>query len=267
MNKYYRALGLSITQQTQYRLNFIISYIFSFIPLLINIFVWYAIMSSGIQIDSAFSSMGSIVIYYVTMFTINTITDSNSTVISNEIRTGSINILLVKNINYIGYHFSIDAGTRLVKLLSTVLFSTALIIFTYIYTAYKVDISISKVLITLIIVINSFLISMFLNMFINLLAFCFMKITSILGAFFLLKSLVSGLIFPLDLLPTGIYNVLSLTPFYYILYVPTIVVMDNVNTMESIKLGAMGLFWVAILFATCQILWKRGTIRYEAYGG
>ena len=74
----------------------------------------------------------------------------------------------------------------------------------------------------------------------------------------------TGAMFPLDMLPTIWQNIMLMTPFPYLLYVPLKIYLASDPNLY-LHLGIQ-LVWTIILFLFTRFIWQKGILRYEAEG-
>ena len=108
-----------------------------------------------------------------------------------------------------------------------------------------------------------------------LLGFWFMEVSSIVFGYMLVQYLLSGHMFPIDLLagvPTGIAgvslaDVVHWLPFEYTAYFSSAVWLGKVQGAQLVWALAIEATWVVVMAVACRIAWRRGTRRYSAFGG
>ncbi len=83
--------------------------------------------------------------------------------------------------------------------------------------------------------------------------------------FYIIVSILSGSIFPLDVLPKQIYDLLLFTPFPYLIYFPAKLFLTNID-LSIIKNSLILLFWIIITMSTVIKMWKIGIKSYSFYG-
>lgn len=96
--------------------------------------------------------------------------------------------------------------------------------------------------------------------------FCFWteRVASLEELWFLIYLFCGGVIAPLDLFPSQLQNILFWTPFPYLLYFPTAILMGlPVNIPRGIL---MMLGWFIIFFILNRWLWKKGLTKYSGMG-
>ena len=118
--------------------------------------------------------------------------------------------------------------------------------------------------------ILGFLLGFFLEYCIGLISFWFLEVTSLTFIYMLMNFLLSGHMFPLELLPTEPFNarlIVDFLPFKYLAYFPAAVFLGKVEGPEMYQGLAVLAGWVVFFIVLSRVLWWRGVKRYSGYGG
>ena len=86
-----------------------------------------------------------------------------------------------------------------------------------------------------------------------------LRLQSILGllrAKFFLLELFSGLLLPISFFPAVFQKIFSLLPFEYISYVPMLIYLGKLNAAGLIRAICIQVFWVGVLMALGDIMWR-----------
>jgi ABC-2 type transport system permease protein len=111
------------------------------------------------------------------------------------------------------------------------------------------------------------LLQFFISYAMAMLAFWLLEISTFIFILFAFEYLASGHLFPLDLLPSAVTQVLYFTPFPYQLYFPIQVYLGKVAGTDLWRGLAMQMAWVLAAYAFARFLWRRGVKKYSAFGG
>jgi len=84
--------------------------------------------------------------------------------------------------------------------------------------------------------------------------------------FFIIVSFLSGMYFPLDIVPRAIYNILILTPFPYLLFIPLKIYLGQVDLNFILRGLLLSLFWIYLLNIFMKNLWNKGLKIYTSEG-
>jgi len=74
-------------------------------------------------------------------------------------------------------------------------------------------------------------------------------------------------VFPLDLMPAGLFRLSQFLPYYYQMYFPAAIFtgrIDLAHTLEGLVIQGC---WAIVLLTLTHLLWSRGLRRYTAVGG
>jgi len=81
------------------------------------------------------------------------------------------------------------------------------------------------------------------------------------------ESILGGQLFPLDLMPAGLFRAAQFLPFYYQTYYPAAILSGRIGRELALQGLALQLFWTLALVGFARFLWRRGLRRYTAVGG
>ena len=261
MKKYFKIFKISLISYLEYRVNFVLSFLFSLVPFSVRVLLWVAVAK-----HSEFIKVKEVVSYYFVILIVKNITTTNSIMrFSDDIRLGELNKYLLKPYNYCFYNLMADLPERIVFIVMN--FIPLILIYTFLHNYINLDLSLIKVFFFIIFLILGYLINFFIDFLIGLYSFYFSKISSLYTSIKVLRSLSSGNIFPLLMLPTKIFFTLQILPFMYTSYVPTMLLLEKTSFDMILKNLFISVAWLSVLCLFSAILWKSGMKRYSAYGG
>ena len=265
---------VSINERLVYRGDFMIGTLMRFLPTLTQIFLWWAIYDVVAQSGSdtiASYRYGDMVAYYL-MVTIGRAFSSMPGLtrgIADQVRNGEIKKFLIQPIDMQGCLLVQRIAHKLVYyLIATLPFALVFFLcrdfFIDGWPATDVTIVFFATLIL------GFLLGFFIECAIGLISFWFLEVTSLTFIFMLMNFLLSGHMFPLELLPESPVNVrafVELLPFKYLAYFPAAVFLGKVEGPEMYRGLAIEASWVLFFIIISRIMWIRGVKRYSGYGG
>lgn len=263
MKLYLKIFKIGLSNHLEYRVNFLSSLLFSLVPFGVNTLLWVAV---AYQNDQMLLGIEGIVSYYFITLIVSNITSTVSVLkISDDIRLGDLNKYLLKPYNYALYQLMIDMPQRIVFI--TINAVPLAIIYILLRKYIILQLSWAKIFLFIMFLFLSYLINFLIDFFISLYSFYFSKVSSFYTSISVLRNIASGTIFPLIMLPSGLFSALSVLPFMYTSYVPTMLLIDNVSLNVAFRNLLISLVWVLMLTFACMLLWKRGLRKYSAYGG
>ena len=124
--------------------------------------------------------------------------------------------------------------------------------------------SLSTGLLTILIVAIAFLLRFLIQYTFAMFAFWTERASAIEQLWFLLYTFLSGVIAPLDVFPPLVRDIAMWTPFPYMVYFPSAILVGNsVNIWQG--LGVMA-GWMGIAFVINRWLWRKGIKQYSGMG-
>jgi ABC-2 type transport system permease protein len=100
----------------------------------------------------------------------------------------------------------------------------------------------------------------------GLLSFWITQSLGINDMWFGVFAIFSGYLIPYDLFPPLLRDVLYALPFRYMMSFPIEIITGQLNFPAMLRGLALEWMWVAIFFAGCRLLWRRGIRQYSAVG-
>jgi ABC-2 type transport system permease protein len=120
----------------------------------------------------------------------------------------------------------------------------------------------------------SFLLGFFMEATLGMLGFWILETSSIVFAYMLVQYLLSGHMFPIDMLAgislgggVSLADVVRWLPFEYTAYFPAAIWLGKVRGWALVRDRAVEAAWVLVMIGACRLAWRRGTRRYSAFGG
>lgn len=263
MRKYFETAKVMFKAQLAYRFDTFTSMILTISKILLAYVLWGAVFGSrSVVADFTFNSMLS---YYIINSFITQLDQSSSAgwQIADEIRNGRFSKYMVKPINIFGYFTAQTAGVSAFRL-SFNLIAAVMWVFVF-HIDFVITGDINNILTTLVLIMLGLLFMMQLNYFIGILAFKFLDTWIFMMIKDNIVQFITGSFIPLTLLPAGIIKVMAFFPFYYVSYLPSMLLLGrNENQISS---GIIILIcWNAAFKLLSSVTYKRLKSRYDGVG-
>jgi ABC-2 type transport system permease protein len=193
--------------------------------------------------------------------------------VARSIRDGSIKKFLVQPVDYVSFLLASRVAHKLVYYAVAILpFAAVFFLCRGFFPPAPDPLTIAAFLVSLLL---SFLLGFFMEATLGMLGFWFMEVSSIVFGYMLVQYLLSGHMFPIDMLagiPAGIpgtslADVVAWLPFQFTAYFPAAVWLGKVRGAELVRLLAIEAAWVITMIIACRVAWARGTWRYSGFGG
>ena len=263
MKKYLETSKVLFKAQLAYRFDTFVSIIFTISKILLAYVLWGAIFSTQEMV--AGFSFNAMLSYYIISSFVTQLDQSYSTgrQVADEIKHGRFSKYMVKPMSIFGYFTAQTAGV------SAFLLSFNLIAAVLWATIFRIDFiltaSLSLITSAMFLIVLGLFFMMQLSYFIGILAFKFHDI----GVFMMIKDnivqFITGALIPLALLPSPVVNAMRAFPFYYVSYLPTMLLMGR--SIDEAKIGVLVLIlWNFIFMLINKLTYKHLITHYEGVG-
>lgn len=259
MQKYLAIFTTTIKEYFVYRLNFILWRFRVVLNLLLPLFLWTSVFDKNSFIGMySRSEFISYLLYgnLIATFVFGTKTSE----ISSDINDGKIINILLKPVSFFSYHFVREVADKLVNLFF------ALFEITFLIWLFKLNIvPPENIALFLVVFLNGILISYFINLSLSFLGFWTTEIWPMRFIFTILLFFVAGNYFPLDILPQPIYSLILATPFPYMFYLPTKILISH-STIQPYNYVAFSYLWLFLSYLLARFIWKSGIKNFSFWG-
>ena len=275
LRAWWTMLAICVEERLAYRGDFILGTAMRFLPIVTQVFLWTAVFGATSRPDIAGYSRDDIVAYYLLTMISRAFSSMPGLAggIARSVRDGSIKKYLVQPVDYVGFLLAARIAHKLVYYLVAALpFAAIFFACRGFFPPAPDALSIAAFVLSLVL---SFLLGFFLEATLGMLGFWFLEVSSVIFAYMLVQYLLSGHMFPIDMLagiPSGIPgvglgDVIRWLPFEYTAYFPSAVWLGKVRGWSLARDLAIEAGWVVTMAVCCRIAWRRGTHRYSAFGG
>lgn len=266
LGKYFAAFTVGLQSNLIYRVNFAVRGFFSFFHLIVVFILWGAAYAGNPSIGGF--SLAQTITYFVALIVVQFMIGAfnEDYQISEEIRNGLINQFLLKPVNYFAYRFSIYLAARLV---TGALILLPLVVF---YPLLRDHLTLPHQLWPYLYAIPALVMSALIQFGIaycfGMLTFWFLEIQGFVILSMALESVLGGQIFPLDLLPKWLFGLSAGLPYFYQMYFPVALLTGRIKEeADALNMLQIQVFWVVVILAIGQLLWRRGLRLHTAVGG
>ncbi len=262
MKKYLRIMYVAISHVFTYRLSFILWRIRNVFNLIFIYFFFFIVFTNQV---SAFSYTQEKLLTYILITSLlsSLVLLTRTADLSGDILSGDIIHHLLKPISFFKFIISREFADKLLNL-----FFTAVEI-SILFLILKPHIFIQSNPITYLLFLSSIviggIISFLISLNISFIAFWSSEIWAPRWIYSIFIWFLAGSFFPLDILPKSVYKILLLTPFPYLIFLPSKLYLDgfSINYMFPI---AISIIWCFVLFFMTKKIWEKGIKNYNAYG-
>ncbi len=262
MKKILAIAKASVSQYLVYRLSFVLWRLRAVLGLCLTFFLWRAAFSNRLQVFHY--SQAQINTYILLTYVVGDLVFSSRLAdLSGQIRNGAIINQLLKPFPFLRFTFIKETVDKFINLGFSVL-EIALFVLLLKPELYLQTNGLIWGLFLIAVGIGA-TISFFISFSLSLIAFWSTEVWAPRFVFNVLLTVAAGSFFPLDILPRAVYQLILLTPFPYLTYLPTKIYLDGAS-IEYVKLLVIGLVWVFLSYQLALWLWRKGMREFAFFG-
>lgn len=263
MSKYIEIAKILFKAQMAYRFDVAMTVVFTITKILFAYILWEAVFALNEVVGGfTFPMMLS---YYIISSFLSQIEMSGgvSRAVSERIRSGSFSKYMVIPVSVNGYFIAQTFGTMAYYFIFVVI---GTILWMLIFgVGFIITSGILTILSTIVIIILGLLFMIQLNFFLGMLAFEFQDISFFLIIKDNIVSFVTGGLLPLILLPQSIVSVMKFFPFYYVTYLPAMLLIGK-NQHEAVT-GIITLsIWLFVFVLLNKKVYEKMRVIYDGVG-
>jgi len=265
MKKYFHLAKVTLQEYLVYRLNFLLWRFRRLVVILTLLFFWLAIY--GTRNELLGYQRAQMLTYAIGVaFLRSVILASRTGDLVGQIRSGDLAKNLLRPWNIFKFYFTkdlVDKGLNLGFALVEIS-----LVFYFLKLSFYSPQSVFNYFLFFLICLFSMFLYFLISFWLSLLSFWVDQPWAprwLFGIIFL--EFLSGGFFPLDVLPPAVVKVASFTPFPYLIYFPLKIWLEQVDSVQIIKVLLVSLFWVVLFWLIVKRTWDKGLKGYAAYGG
>lgn len=266
LQTWWTILRISLAERLAYRGDFALGTLMRFLPIITQIFLWYAIFKN-VKSGTISITYEQMVAYYLLTMLTRAFSSMPGLAgsIAGQIRTGEIKKFLIQPIGLIEYYFLSRVAHKLAYY-AVAIGPFALVFFLCrgYFDGWPEPHVLGVYVCSLLL---SFLLGFYLEACMGLVGFWFLEVGSLLFVFMLFSFFLSGHMFPLDILPEPWPTLIMYTPFPYLAYFPSDVFLGRREGWNLYGGLAIQAAWTVFFMLLSNWLLARGLKRYSAFGG
>jgi len=263
MRKYFEIAKISFKSQLVWRFDVAMSALSVFVKILFAFILWGAIFGQKDTVSGfTFTSMLS---YYLVSSLLSQLDLSGkiSSEISGRIRDGTFSKFMVIPANTRAYFLAQTFGCASFYLIFDLLMAGVCVVAFHIHFSLTTDFV--TILCAIFMVVLGLIFMAQLNYFLGILVLKFQDISLFLMIKDNIVALITGTMIPLTLLPAHFVSVMRIFPFYYVTYLPAMLLIGR-NSGEALA-GLMVLFiWVSLFLIINKLTYNQLRVRYDGVG-
>lgn len=266
---YWTMLRICLEERLVYRGDFALGTLMRFLPIVTQVFLWGAVFASlkpGAEV-AGFRYDDMIAYYLLAMVTrAFSSMPGLASGVALQIRNGEVKKFLIQPVDMLGFLLMARIAHKLVYYI--VALAPFALVF-YLCRSYFPGWPSSDVMFCFIAsLLMAFLMGFFLEATIGMIGFWWLEVSSLLFVYMLFNFILSGHMFPIDLLDeTFLGPVVRLLPFQYLAYFPAAVFLGKVSGQELVIGMWTQVAWLFIFIAAARLTFHFGVRQYSGFGG
>jgi len=260
MRAYLQLFSVTIKEFFSYRLNFVLWRLRMLLSTLVTVFLWTAVFDGKLRFGYySKEQMLSYVLFSSLIMTL--VSSTRTTELASDIQNGNLMNLLLKPISLFKYYGAVDVADKSMNILF------GAVEFAFVVILFQVPLVIPQALLfSLFFLICGIIINFFINLMLSFIGFWTPEVWAPRFLFTMILSFVSGMYFPLDLLPEPIYRILLITPFPYLLFLPAHILIRGIEPHYIAQQMFFALFWSVGVYFLAKRVWKKGLSDFSFWG-
>ncbi len=271
---------VSLEERLVYRGDFAFGTLMRFLPIITQIFLWWAIFDAvaggksgqGTENIDTITIQGYSLHDMVAYLLLVMLTRAFSSMpgltsgIASSVQTGEVKKFLIQPVDMLGCLLLQRIAHKLVYYV--IAFLPFALVFFLCRSFFDAGFpSVYQFLALVASLAGAFLLGFFLEACLGLASFWFLEVTSLAFIYMLLSFFLSGHMFPLDLLPAPFDWIVGLLPLQYLAYFPSAVALGKIQGWPMVQGLVIQYVWILFFIVLSRVLWNRGLVRYGGYGG
>ncbi len=264
MKKYLAVFATSWSNGFVYRLNFLLWRFRSIIVILTVYFLWDAIFRNG-GVIFGYTKEKILAYVVLTLILRSLVLGQRSIDAAGEIADGRLANYLLKPLSYHLYWFTRDLADKFLN----IAFSVGEVVL--LYFVLRPPLFMQTDFLTLLAFSLTIILAVVLNFLLGNISsyFAFWMPGNSWGFWFLylvFQDFLGGVVFPLDIFPKAIYQIITLLPFPYLLFFPVNVYLGKIAGVDFLKGILVVVMWILVAVYLMRKEWRLGIKSYQAEG-
>lgn len=265
MKRYRTVFRTSIGQEFTYRMNFIMWRVRNVLQILAVFFLWDTVFSSPDKTLLGYSRESILTYVFLVMIVKAVVFSSKSMEVSGEIARGELTNYLLRPMSYFTYWLSRDVASKALNVGFSIIEMG--ILFFILKPAFMLQTNGIYVFTFLLALVLACCLYYLLIMLFSMGTFWIPE--QAWGFVFLLLvfgDLMGGTLYPIDILPQVLQQILYITPFPYLVFIPIQIYLGKLSIVLALKAVGIAFVWVLILTVIVKRIWNAGLKAYEGVG-
>lgn len=268
-------LRIALEERLVYRGDFALGTLMRFLPIVTQIFLWWAIFESvptavGNSQTKALVgySFPDMVAYYLLTMLGRAFSSMPGLAsgVARQIREGEVKKYLTQPVDLIEFLLLGRVAHKLAYYsVATLPFALVFFLCRGYFSSGIPDVYTLSIFIATLLM--SFLLGFFMEVCLGLVGFWFLEVSSLLFVYMLFNFFLSGHMFPLDMLPEPWRSLVEYIPLKYLAYHPAAIFLGKIPREQLLFELGIEIAWLIFFVFLARWMYARGLKRYSGFGG
>ena len=257
MKKYWQVYINAMQDAFADRARLIVYVMEDFIAPLVSILLWIGIYRFSGRTSSGWE-LNKLISYYLLVAFLSLALNHylEFSIGFRDIKLGGLVKYLVRPVSYLGYTFAGSNGWKTVRFLFALLPYSLLVVIFKQY--FSVSISFPSAVSAVLFAAIAYMMIFFYKFLLGISSFWVVENYGVVNFFWMIQTLLSGLLIPLDFFPEWLKTVLWFLPFRFFYYFPTKLLLDGQNAGNYVPDLLVAIGWLMVLGFSAAALYRRG---------
>lgn len=262
LSKYLALAKITWQNQFMYRVNFIVWRCQVFISSLMAFYLWQVLFLNKSELFN-YQQQEMLCYIFITLILQSLIVATGLQNLADDIYSGRLSHWLLKPINFFSFLVAQDYADKIKNIFF------AIGEFLILYLIFQPNFHLPSLIYCLLFIISLLggLILFFLIMLVfGLIGFWTPDTWALRFLFFTILEFTAGRLYPLDILPKTLQQLIYFTPFPYLTFTQTQIFLARMPIFIAGKNLLIIIFWIGLLLIISKLLWQKGIKAYQAAG-
>jgi len=264
IKKYTSIIKIAWQEQLTHRMDFLGWRITHIVNILSQVIIWTIIFKSNNYIKGyTYEEMITyIIIGWFFLFLSNNYGIEGR--VARHIHRGELSNFITKPLSYLRFITTLSIGRISIAFGTSAIIQLILIFLFRKIIIFNIDPLVLLIISAMLIV--AYFVKLFMDLLIGFLAFWTNEIVGLYSGLRAIERILSGAMFPINLLPALFLNISIAFPFVYTFFVPVQLYLGKMSVSEGLKGIGVEIIWLIILYGIIKLVWKWGLKKYESVG-
>jgi ABC-2 type transport system permease protein len=265
MNKYLAIFKTSFQQEFAYPVNFVMWRIRNILTFFLTFFLWDTVYRNPNTNIFGYDRAKIMTYVFLVVFLRAIVVSAKTVNIAGEISDGKLSNYLLKPINFFYYWFTRDVASKVLNCLFAVV-EVFILYLLFVPTFFSPQHVVTWFMFLVFLIIAIVLFFLLIFLFSSVPLWLPEQNWAPVFLFYTITEFLSGAFFPLDILPKFWQTIVYLTPFPYLIFVPSQIYLEKVDMGQTLFWLAVGVGWCIGLYVLLISVWKKGLKSYKSEG-